>query len=249
MQAVSMPADGRVFHHADRVTLADVAPSGRARLDALARWLQDAAYEDSLDSGLDGGGVWIVRRMALRVHRFPRLLDPIEVATFCSGVAPLWAERTSVVSSGGEPAAEAVAVWVHLQPDGTRPRPLPAGFDAIYGPSAMGRRARARLRHPAAPPPDAAARPWRFRAADLDPAGHVNNAVYWQTLEEELIASEPDGGLAAEIEHRAPAAVGAASVLASGPLRWVTDPAGVVMATLCRDPDATAQGRGQPGSV
>jgi acyl-ACP thioesterase len=231
-QSVTLPPEGRVFHHADRATLADVAPSGRARLDAFARWLQDAAYEDALDSGLDGGGVWVVRRMELRVHRFPRLLDPIEVATFCSGVAPLWAERSSLVSSGGEPVAEAVAVWVHLQPDGARPRPLPPGFDAIYGRSAMGRRVRARLRHPPAPPADAAARPWRFRGADLDPAGHVNNAVYWQTLEDELVAADPAGGLEAEIEHRAPAGAGEASVLAAGPLRWVTDPEGTVVATL-----------------
>jgi acyl-ACP thioesterase len=229
---VTLPPEGRVFTHRDRVTLADVSPAGRARLDALARWLQDAAYDDALDSGLDGGGVWIVRRMALRVRRFPRLLDPIEVATFCSGTAPLWAERSSLVSSGGEPVADAVAVWVHLQPGGARPRPLPPGFDAIYGPSAQGRRVKARLRHPAIPPPGAAARPWWFRGADLDPAGHVNNAVYWEALEDELVAGEPAGGLEAEIEHRAPAGAGEAAVLADGPMRWITDPDGTVAATL-----------------
>jgi len=229
---VTLPSEGRVFTHRDRVTLADVSPAGRARLDAFARWLQDAAYDDALDSDLDGGGVWIVRRMALRVHRFPRLLDAIEVATFCSGVAPLWAERSSLVSSGGEPVAEAVALWVHLQPDGARPRPLPSGFDAIYAPSAQGRRVKARLRHPAMPPAGAASRPWRFRGADLDPAGHVNNAVYWAALEDELVAGEPAGGIEAEIEHRAPAGTGAAAVLADGPMRWITDPAGVVAATL-----------------
>jgi hypothetical protein len=53
---VTLPPEGRVFTHRDRVTLADVSPTGRARLDALARWLQDAAYDDAPDSGLDGGG-------------------------------------------------------------------------------------------------------------------------------------------------------------------------------------------------
>jgi acyl-ACP thioesterase len=229
---VTLPAEGRVFTHRDRVTLGDVSPSGRARLDALARWLQDAAYDDALDSGLDGGGAWIVRRLALRVLRFPRLLDPIEVATFCSGTAPLWAERSSLVTSGGEAVAEAVAVWVHLEGDGARPRPLPAGFDAIYGVSAQGRRVRARLRHPAVPPSGAPARPWRFRGADLDPAGHVNNAVYWAALEEELVVREPAGGLEAEIEHRAPAGTGEAAVHADGPMRWIVAGDGAVAATL-----------------
>jgi acyl-ACP thioesterase len=233
---VTLPPKGRVFRHRDRVTLADVSPAGRARLDALARWLQDAAYEDSLDSGIDGGGVWIVRRLALRVHRFPRVREEVEVATFCSGTAPLWAERSSLVSAGGEPVAEAVALWVHLQPDGARPQPMPEGFDRVFAPSAMGRRVRARLRHPATPPPDAAARPWRFRGADLDLAGHVNNAVYWEALEDELVADEPRAGLHAEIEHRAPAASGEATVLAAGAMRWIADGAGAIVATLTAQP-------------
>ena len=229
---LSLPPVGRVYAHRDRVTLGDVAPSGRARLDALARWLQDAAYDDFVDSALGGGGVWIVRRLALRVLRFPRLLEPVEVATFCSGVAPLWAERSSLVTSGGAPLAEAVAIWVHLQPDGTRPMPLPAGFDAVYAPSAGGRRVRARLRHPASPPPGARARPWWFRGADLDLAAHVNNAVYWAALEEELVGRELADGFAAEIEHRAPAGPGAGAVLAAGRARWITDAGGTVVATL-----------------
>lgn len=234
--ALSLPPEGRVFRHRDRATLADVSPAGRARLDALARWLQDAAYEDSRDSGLDDSGVWIVRRLALRVLRFPRLDEEIEVATFCSGAAPLWAERSSLISCNGDVAVEAVAVWVHLQPDGARPQPLPAGFDAIYGPSAMGRRVRARLRHPPLPPAGATARPWHFRGADLDLAGHVNNAVYWEALEDELVAREPEAALAAEIEHRAPADAGEATVLADGAMRWIAGPDGEVVATLTAAP-------------
>ncbi|MEZ0293584.1 MAG: hypothetical protein ACAH82_13655, partial [Solirubrobacteraceae bacterium] len=95
-----------------------------------------------------------------------------------------------------------------------------------------GRRVRARLHHPAAPPPGAPARPWRFRGADLDPAGHVNNAVYWAALEEELVADEPAGGLAAEVEHRAAAGTGEGAVLHDGPMRWITGADGAVAATF-----------------
>ena len=46
----------RVYTHAPQVGLADVAPGGRVRLDALARWLQDAAWADVVDSDLDDDG-------------------------------------------------------------------------------------------------------------------------------------------------------------------------------------------------
>ncbi len=57
----------RRFAHADRVLLADATPDGRARLDALARWLQDAAYLDVADAGLGEGAAWVVRRSRVEV--------------------------------------------------------------------------------------------------------------------------------------------------------------------------------------
>ena len=91
---------------------------------------------------------------------------------------------------------------------------------------------RARLRHPAAPPDGAARLPWRFRAADLDLAGHVNNAVYWQVLEEELVAADPAGGVDAEIEYRTPGDTGEAVVVpGEDGMRWITA-GGDVLATV-----------------
>jgi acyl-ACP thioesterase len=231
-ELVPVPAGGRVFRHPAAAGLADVAPSGRARLDAIARWLQDAALADVVDSGLDGGGVWVLRRLRLVVARFPRLGEAVEVATFCSGTGALVAERRSTVSVSGEAAVEAVALWVHLDPDGAHPRPLPDGFESVYGGAAAGRRVRARLRHPAAPPDGASARPWRFRAADLDIAGHVNNAVYWQVVEEELVAAEPRGGLDVEIEYRMPGDVGDAVVIRGDGMRWIAAGGDEVLATV-----------------
>jgi acyl-ACP thioesterase len=231
-ELVAPPAGGRVFAHPVVAGLADVAPSGRARLDAIARWLQDAALADVVDSGLDGGGAWVLRRLRLCVERFPRFGDRLTVETFCSGTGALVAERRSTLRDGSGAAVDAVALWVHLDPGGLHPRPLPEGFETVYGTAAAGRRVRARLRHAAAPPPGAPVRPWRFRAADLDLAGHVNNAVYWQVLEEELAGpAEPPGGLDAEIEHRAAADAGDATVAAEDGMRWVSA-AGAVVATV-----------------
>jgi acyl-ACP thioesterase len=231
-ELVAPPAEGRVFTDRARAGLGDVAPSGRVRLDTIARWLQDAALADLLDSGVPDDGVWIVRRLRLRVERFPRMHEHVSVATWCSGAGSLVAERRSTVRGDDGGLVEAVALWVHLDPVGARPRPMPEGFEAVYGPSAAGRRVRARLRYRGEPPPDGEPAPWRFRAADLDLADHVNNAVYWQALEEDLAGDGAREPFDAEIEHRAPADVGEALIVRDGDMLWISAPDGVVLASM-----------------
>ena len=142
------------------------------------------------------------------------------------------AERRSTVRGDDGGLVEAVALWVHLDPVGARPRPMPEGFEAVYAPSAAGRRVRARLRHRGEPPTDGESAPWRFRAADLDLADHVNNAVYWQALEEDLAGDGAREPFDAEIEHRAPADVGEAAIVRDGEMLWITAADGVVLASL-----------------
>jgi acyl-ACP thioesterase len=217
------PVGARIYEESHRVGPADVTPAGRMRLDEIARWLQDLAYADIVDAGLSDVGFWIVRRCRIRVERFPRFPAELRLRTFCSGVSPLAAERRTSIDGDGA-RVETVAVWVNLDPSTRLPARLPERFRAAYGPIAAERRARGRLRHP---PPPAGARngPWSFRAADLDVAGHVNNATYWEIVEERL---EPgfDGILDAEIEYRAAALGGTATVIESGDRLWVADAAG-----------------------
>ena len=218
-------AHGRRFTYKTRVGLADAAPDGRARFDAIARWLQDAAHADIADSGLSGTSAWVVRRNALRVQRFPRFEQTVELVTWASGIGKLWAERTTTIDGH----LESVALWVHVDPASGRPLPLPTDFDRVYGPSTGGRRVKARLRH-GDPPPDARRRPWTFRRSDLDIAGHVNNAAYWTVLEE--LAPAPTEPAVAEIEFRGGAGAGVATVAGGEGAWWVTDPEGDVHASL-----------------
>ena len=74
--------------------------------------------------------------------------------------------------------------------------------------------------------------PWRFRAADLDLARHVNNAVYWQALEEDLAGDGAHEPFDAEIEHRAPADVGEAAIVRGGQMLWISATDGEVLASL-----------------
>ena len=113
----------------------------------------------------------------------PVLGERVALCTWCSGIGPRTAERRTTVEGDRGGAVEAVAVWAHLDPVTGVPARLGERFGEIYGPSAGPDRPDHRLRHP--PPPDGATRlPWTFRAADVDVAAHVNNAVYWAALEE-----------------------------------------------------------------
>ena len=221
---VDPPQGGRVFALAMRPGLADCAPSGRIRLDGLARWLQDVAYADVEDAGLAQSAVWVVRRTRIRVSRFPRFAETHTVRTFCSGLGRMWAERRTTITPADcdqPPDVEAVSLWVHLDADTMRPVPFSDEEVAAYGDAARSRRVTARLRHP--PPADAVDElAWRFRATECDLAGHVNNTAYWQPLEEELLqASAEPARLDVEIEFRTPAQPGEKLILRDGRRHWI----------------------------
>ena len=209
--------------------IADGVGSGRVRLDAIARWLQDVAYLDLVNAGLVEEGVWVVRRTRIRVDGFPRFGAEVTLRTWCSGIGRFSAERRTTIT-GDAAAIEAVALWVWLDRETLRPQRFPASFIDVYRKSAGGRDAKVRLRHPE-PPPGAERAPWAFRADDLDVAGHVNNASYLAPLEQELLGSEPES-LEVEIEYREPAQAGEAVVLIDGDRRWIVAPDGRVYASL-----------------
>jgi acyl-ACP thioesterase len=60
----------------------------------------------------------------------------------------------------------------------------------------------ARLSHPG-PPSGETGQQWPLRAADIDPAGHVNNSIHWAAVEGVLagLAAAP---AAAELEYHRP---------------------------------------------
>ena len=130
---VERPRAGRVFEGARRVRLADVSPAGRLRLDAAARFLQDVSADDTADAALPDAEAWVVRKTVIEVATFPRYLEPIALATWCSGTGSHWAERRiSIVGEGGG-AIEAATTWVHFDVASGRPSRIPAGFDELYG--------------------------------------------------------------------------------------------------------------------
>jgi acyl-ACP thioesterase len=201
IEFVARPRAGRVVHIERHVGLADVRPDTTVRLDALARFLQDAADEDAATSSVPMPGAWVLRRLTMRIERTPRFRADLALATWCSGVGARWAERRTDVSFGDMVCVESAGLWVYIDTATGAPARLPDGFDDEWGVSAGGRQVRATLQHDA--PPAAARRaPWPLRAVDLDVMDHVNNAAYWAPVEEELARRGRPRVTAAEMEFR-----------------------------------------------
>ena len=205
------PTSGRVFEGARRVRLADVSPAGRLRLDAAARFLQDLSADDTADSALPDAEAWVVRKTVIEVRTFPRYLEPMALATWCSGTGSHWAERRISIQGDGGGAVEAATTWVHFDRATGRPSRIPTGFEAIYGEASGGRRVKARLDQPDVAPAGAGGFAWPLRFTDFDVLDHVNNAAYWQIVEEALSARRDlRAPLRAEVQHRTAIERGAA---------------------------------------
>jgi acyl-ACP thioesterase len=241
-EIVPPPERGRVFTEPARATLADCAPTGRIRLDAIARWAQDVAYADAVEAGLSRRAAWVVRRTRMRVNEFPRFGEDFTLATFCSGLGRMWAERRTSMTRVGDAAGavELASLWVHLDPRRGRPTKLTEDEIAMWGESAAGRTVNARLRHPA---PDGVLDgfPWWFRNSELDLAGHVNNAAYLTPLEEELLQEAEPESIDIEIEYHSPAQAGEMRVLRNGARRWIVGPDGETYASIIIAPTPTKE--------
>jgi acyl-ACP thioesterase len=184
---VPEPPHGRVFERSRQVRATDATATGRLRLDGLARYLQDVAADDVVDTGWQPPYGWLLRRCAVTVRTYPEVTGHIRLRTFCSGTGPRWAQRTTTVLDGGDAVIQAVALWVAVDHATGQPCALGDDFYRFYGEATQGRRSSARLELPGpaeAAPTQTTARDWPIRATDFDTAGHVNNTVYWAALED-----------------------------------------------------------------
>jgi acyl-ACP thioesterase len=181
-----------------------MAADGRLRLDAVARYLQDAATDDVEETGWGAPDhLWVLRSIRVDVVA-PFLADrEVDVLTWGSSFAALAAGRRWSLAGNAGGSIEVDSTWVHLGPD-ARPARIGEGFDD-YREAAAGRATSTRLTLPD-PPAGSERVPWPLRVTDVDLMGHVNNAAYWDAVEQLLRGREPDlrRPLRALLDYRQP---------------------------------------------
>jgi acyl-ACP thioesterase len=204
---IPIPSRGRTLSASRRIRLADMDAHGRLHLDAIARYLQDIAIDDVQETGWGmPDHLWFVRRIRIDVLR-PFLEDrEVELTTWCSGVAAIAAGRRWSVAGDAGGRVEVDSVWIHLGADANPSRIEDFG---VYADAAAGRHVSTKLGLPD-PPADAVGVAWSLRTTDVDLHGHVNNAVYWQAVEELLpsLGVDPRQPLRAELDYRQPIDLG-----------------------------------------
>jgi acyl-ACP thioesterase len=205
---VPQPASGRTFRTSYRVRLSDTDADGRLRLDAIARFLQDAATDDVSETGWGAPEhLWVLRSVRIDIMK-PFVDDQsAEIVTWGSSFSSLAAGRRWSLTGDAGGSIEVDSAWIHLGPD-ARPARIGAGFDG-YAEAAQGRVASTKLT--LAPPAlDGKRAAWALRSTDVDRMGHVNNAAYWAAIEHRLVARGPDlrAPIRARLDYRHPIDLG-----------------------------------------
>ncbi len=201
--SLPLPSAGRTFAARRRIRLGDMDETGRLRLDAAARFLQDVAIDDVQETGWGiPDHLWFVRRIRLEV-RAPFVDDrEVRLVTWCSGLAAIAAGRRWSLEGDRGGRIEVDSVWIHLGPE---QRPARIESFGIYAEATGGRPVSTRLELPV-PPDDAPRSAWPLRSTDVDLHGHVNNAVHWQAVEDVARTREVDlrTPVVAEVDYRDP---------------------------------------------
>jgi acyl-CoA thioester hydrolase len=170
---------------------------GEVAASAYASLLQEAATAASTDAGyspewyLREETIWVIRRSTLElVEPVPAGAD-VEVSTWVADFRRVRSRREYEIRlpPSSKPCLKAHTDWVYIERESSRPRRVPSEMMSAFVPEGA---PPALPREPLAmspPPPSAFESRRTVGRADLDALAHVNNARYFDYLEESAAAA------------------------------------------------------------
>jgi acyl-ACP thioesterase len=236
-----------------RVRFDEAGPDGLLRTSVLLRYAQDLAWFHSASRGFDRawyaerGLTWLVRTAEVDVLQPVRVGSELVGTTRVVGSRRVWARRRTDFRAADEDAAADVRIdWLLLDARGN-PTRIPPEFEPIFGmhqePVEL-----ARVELPDTPR-DARVSSLTVRPQELDPMDHVNNAVYADWVEEQVMAVDGAADVRAiprglRLEYARAAAAGSTVSVAT----WREADASWVSRIADADGNDVLRARFRPGS-
>jgi acyl-ACP thioesterase len=218
LDKVLMPVpDGHpdVFNREWPLRVGDIDRTGRLRLDAACRHIQDIGQDQLREMGFEETHpLWIVRRTMVDLIRPIEFQDMLRLRRWCSGTSNRWCEMRVRVDGRKGGLIESEAFWININRDTQMPSRISDDFlEGLRKTTSVDRlRWKGYLKPGGRDLDSGAAEIHEFpvRVTDIDLFDHMNNSVYWSVVEDYL-ASHPDllrAPLRITIEHEAPVALG-----------------------------------------
>ena len=191
----------REYRRRFRVRIYESDACGHVSNANYLRYMQQAAAEASADVGYDParygalGTLWLIRETGIEYLRPVRPEQVLEVRTWVADFRRVVSRRRYAMTADGQPVAEAYTDWVYVDRATQLPVRIPPEMALAFMPEGGAGEAADRKPIEAPDPP---AQPVRIvhhvEWGDLDHAGHVNNAVYVNLLEESGIRAGQAAG-------------------------------------------------------
>lgn len=186
------PTSGPIFVRSRPVRTGDIDAGKQLRLDGIARYLQDIATDNLESSGADDHPLWIVRRTVVDVIRPATWPEHVTMTRWCSGFSTRWANMRVRFDGSKGALIETVGFWIHISAESGMPARMSDEFMKPLEESTDEHRLKWKRmiaeNAPDADAPDVLDTQFPLRVTDIDPFDHVNNAVYWQAVEEIISA-------------------------------------------------------------
>jgi acyl-ACP thioesterase len=189
----------RFFEATYRVRTGDVDQQMRVRLDGTARYLQDIANDNIEATDFhDSDPFWIVRRTVIDVIEPITWPATVTLQRWCAALSTRWTNMRVRITAEHETnrfnpemrppgLIETEAFWINVNDKGMPSRITDEAFDMLAAMTDE-HRLRWKTMHPTPlPEDDGTDREHILRSTDFDPFRHLNNAAYWEAVEDELL--------------------------------------------------------------
>ncbi len=185
----------RVFTWQFGVRSYELDAFGHVNNAVYQNYLEEGATRASADAGypytwyFEHQRAWVVRKMTIHYQTPLRYGDGAVLRTWVSDFHRVYSHREYDLRRAGDdkPVVRARAKWVYIDLQSGRPQRIPPEFEAAFEPTGVLEDLDVRLRNPTRYPDShcyVATR--RVQRYELDPAGHVNNAVYLNWFEQAM---------------------------------------------------------------